>query len=254
MDSTRVAPTGSEEEKSRRAIRGAFFGFFVDMFDIYLPVVVLTPAIKYFVSPDLCDGATALVAGMVFASTLVGRPVGALIFGHYADRIGRKRATLISVTGFGVLTLRSAACRATRSAAQRRSSRSSRCASSSAYSSAASTRPPARSRWSTRARRSAGATRARHARLPARLPVDLRADPARAAVRAERRRDVAIRRLGLAHPVLRRRHPGADVRALLRAPGRGVRGLREVREEPGRAGSSSCSRATRSATSARSSC
>ena len=105
MDSTRVTPTGSEEEKSRRAIRGAFFGFFVDMFDIYLPVVVLTPAIKYFVSPDLSDSATALVTGMIFASTLVGRPVGALIFGHYADRIGRKRATLISVTGFGVLTI-----------------------------------------------------------------------------------------------------------------------------------------------------
>ena len=99
-----AATVAAHEEKANRAIRGAFFGFFVDMFDIYLPVVVLTPAIKYFVSPDLSDSATALVTGMIFASTLVGRPVGALIFGHYADRIGRKRATLISVTGFGVLT------------------------------------------------------------------------------------------------------------------------------------------------------
>jgi MFS family permease len=104
VDSTRVATAGTEE-KGRRAVRGAFFGFFVDMFDIYLPVVVLTPAIKYFVSPELSDGATALVTGMIFASTLVGRPVGAAIFGHYADRIGRKRATLVSVSGFGVLTL-----------------------------------------------------------------------------------------------------------------------------------------------------
>jgi MFS family permease len=104
VDSTSAVPAASEE-KRRRAVRGAFFGFFVDMFDIYLPVVVLTPAIKYFVSPDLSDGATALVTGMIFASTLVGRPVGALVFGHYADRIGRKRATLVSVSGFGVLTL-----------------------------------------------------------------------------------------------------------------------------------------------------
>ena len=100
-----AATTAAHEEKAERAIRGAFFGFFVDMFDIYLPVVVLAPAIKYFVSPDLSDGATSLVTGAIFAATLVGRPVGALIFGHFADRIGRKKTTLVSVTGFGVLTV-----------------------------------------------------------------------------------------------------------------------------------------------------
>jgi MFS family permease len=100
-----AATAAAHEEKANRAIRGAFFGFFVDMFDIYLPIVVLTPAIKYFVSPDLSAGATSLVTGAIFASTLVGRPVGALVFGHYADRIGRKKATIVSVTGFGILTL-----------------------------------------------------------------------------------------------------------------------------------------------------
>ncbi len=100
-----AATAAAHEDKATRAVRGAFFGFFVDMFDIYLPVDVLAPAIKYFVSPDLSDGATSLVTGAIFASTLVGRPVGALVFGHYADRIGRKKATLVSVTGFGVLTL-----------------------------------------------------------------------------------------------------------------------------------------------------
>jgi MFS family permease len=100
-----AATVAAHEEKANRAIRGAFFGFFVDMFDIYLPIVVLAPAIKYFVSPDLSAGATSLVTGAIFASTLVGRPVGALVFGHYADRIGRKKATIVSVSGFGILTL-----------------------------------------------------------------------------------------------------------------------------------------------------
>jgi MFS family permease len=100
-----AAARDAHDDKAARAVRGAFFGFFVDMFDIYLPVVVLAPAIKYFVSPQLSDGATALVTGAIFAATLVGRPVGALIFGHYADRLGRKKATLVSVTGFGILTI-----------------------------------------------------------------------------------------------------------------------------------------------------
>ena len=62
-----TATTTTHEEKARRAVRGAFFGFFVDMFDIYLPVVVLTPAIAYFVSPQLSKGATSLVTGAIFA-------------------------------------------------------------------------------------------------------------------------------------------------------------------------------------------
>ncbi|MEU6267244.1 D-glutamate cyclase family protein [Saccharopolyspora shandongensis] len=33
---------------AKRAVKGACFGFFVDYFDIYLPVVALTPAIAYF--------------------------------------------------------------------------------------------------------------------------------------------------------------------------------------------------------------
>ena len=100
-----AATVAAHDDKANRAVRGAFFGFFVDMFDIYLPVVVLAPAIKYFVSPELSDGATSLVTGAIFAATLVGRPVGALIFGHFADRIGRKKTTLVSVSGFGVLTV-----------------------------------------------------------------------------------------------------------------------------------------------------
>jgi hypothetical protein len=47
--------------KGRRAVWGAFAGFFVDMFDVYLPIVVLAPATIYFVSPDLSAPATSLM-------------------------------------------------------------------------------------------------------------------------------------------------------------------------------------------------
>jgi len=41
----------------------------------------------------------------VFAVALIGRPIGAFIFGHLADRIGRQRTTMIAVSGFGIATL-----------------------------------------------------------------------------------------------------------------------------------------------------
>lgn len=96
---------GADPEKTRKAVRGGFFGFFVDMYDIYLPVVVLVPALPYFVHPDMSESGKSLAAGAIFAATLVGRPVGALIFGHFADSIGRRRAAIISTAGFGVVTL-----------------------------------------------------------------------------------------------------------------------------------------------------
>jgi MFS family permease len=80
-------------------------GFFVDMFDIYLPIVVLAPAIIYFVSPQMNEATTAIVNGSIFAATLLGRPIGAFIFGHLGDTIGRRRTTIIAVSGFGVATM-----------------------------------------------------------------------------------------------------------------------------------------------------
>lgn len=42
------APSDIHEEKRRSAIRGAFFSEYIDMFDIYLPVVALAPVMFLF--------------------------------------------------------------------------------------------------------------------------------------------------------------------------------------------------------------
>ncbi|GAA5173066.1 MFS transporter [Pseudonocardia eucalypti] len=99
VESERLGPT------AKRAIRGACFGFTVDYFDIYLPVVALTPAIAYFQPAHTSPATAATLAYVTLAVTLIGRPVGAVVFGRIADRTGRRRATLISVAGAGACTL-----------------------------------------------------------------------------------------------------------------------------------------------------
>ncbi|HWC78864.1 MAG TPA: MFS transporter [Pseudonocardiaceae bacterium] len=99
---------GPDRAKVRAAVRGGTLAYFVDQFDIYLPIVVLAPATLYFQSANLSASTTALLSSLVFASTLIGRPLGAVIFGHFADTIGRKRTTLVAVGGFGVITLATA--------------------------------------------------------------------------------------------------------------------------------------------------
>ncbi len=88
-----------------RALRAAFLGFFVDMFDVYLPVVALGPAMSYFQPATLSPALQSTLFYIVFAVSLVGRPIGATLFGHYGDKIGRRRVTIISMGGFAVVTL-----------------------------------------------------------------------------------------------------------------------------------------------------
>jgi MFS family permease len=95
----------STNPKFKSAVRGAVLGFFVDMFDLYLPIVVLAPALIYFVSPEISASTTTIIGAFIFATALIGRPVGALIFGWLADSIGRRRTTIIAISGFGAVTL-----------------------------------------------------------------------------------------------------------------------------------------------------
>lgn len=102
-----IGSTGSREELTpagRKAIWGAFFGLAVDFYDIYLPVVALTPALIYFIPKGIPLATQATLSFIVFAVTLIGRPIGAFIFGHLGDAIGRRRTTLIAVGGFAVMT------------------------------------------------------------------------------------------------------------------------------------------------------
>src|SRR5580693_2205404 len=91
LSSGLVAETADRQEKRRRAISGAVFSEFIDMFDIYLPTVVLSPVLFYFQPARLDPGEQAIFASLVFITTLLGRPIGALAFG-VVDRLGRRMA------------------------------------------------------------------------------------------------------------------------------------------------------------------
>lgn len=90
--------------EARRTILAGCIGFAVDFFDIYLPILAMAPVISYFQPKGLSSAASTTIYFFTFAATLLGRPCGAVIFGHWADRMGRRRTTMISIAGFGVFT------------------------------------------------------------------------------------------------------------------------------------------------------
>lgn len=90
--------------KGRRALGAAIFGFFVDMYDVYLPVIVLTPAMVYFTPPKTSTADTAIFFSLIFVASIIGRPLGSLIFGPLGDRIGRRKVTLVAAAGSAICT------------------------------------------------------------------------------------------------------------------------------------------------------
>ena len=99
MATTLMAGSGlSDSEHSaqlRRAVVASTVGTVIEAYDFLLYVLVapLVFAKLYFPSSDPLVG--TLQAFGIYAVGFVARPVGAALFGHYGDRIGRK-ATLIA--------------------------------------------------------------------------------------------------------------------------------------------------------------
>lgn len=90
--------------RRKRAVLSAWAGFAVDSYSIYIASSVLLPALVYF-QGDMSVEAKSIFAGMTLAVTLLGRPLGGLIFGHFADRIGRRRVGAVTIFGFGTISL-----------------------------------------------------------------------------------------------------------------------------------------------------
>ena len=94
-----LPPTG------RAAVRAGIVGNYVDQINIFLPVVALAPALVTLAGPHA--GVTA--GAVVIVATLLGRPIGAMLFGRIADRVGRTRTTQLAIGGTAACSLAIAA-------------------------------------------------------------------------------------------------------------------------------------------------
>ena len=107
MTTTTATELLSESEHSahlRRAIIAATIGTTIEWYDFFLygTVTGLVFAKLYFPASDPLTG--TLNAFGVYALGFVARPVGAAIFGHYGDRIGRKSTLIATLMLMGIAT------------------------------------------------------------------------------------------------------------------------------------------------------
>src|SRR5437773_2372929 len=101
----RVQMSSSEHQvQLRRAVLAATIGTAIEWYDFFLysTVTGLVFAKLYFPQSDPWVG--TLEAFAIYAVGFVARPIGAAIFGHYGDRIGRKSTLIATLLLMGLAT------------------------------------------------------------------------------------------------------------------------------------------------------
>src|ERR1700685_2538023 len=105
-----IANTGAAETttpatswQARNAIVASVLGWSLDLFDLFI-LLYVAPVVGALFFPSSVPTLSLAAVYASFAVTLLMRPVGSAIFGHYADVHGRKGAMLVAIIGVGIST------------------------------------------------------------------------------------------------------------------------------------------------------
>ena len=93
---------------AKMAMVSQFLGFMLDAYDMALVLVMAPLLVQIFVSPKGNVAWQYITIVLTYSITMAARPFGSAIFGHYADRIGRRLLLVITIAGVGVTSFLSA--------------------------------------------------------------------------------------------------------------------------------------------------
>ena len=88
-----------------RVLTASMVGTAVEYYDFFIYGTAAALVFGPLFFPSESEAAQTLLAFMSFGLAFVARPVGAIVFGHYGDRIGRKATLVVSLLMMGIATL-----------------------------------------------------------------------------------------------------------------------------------------------------
>ncbi|WP_188777878.1 MFS transporter [Marmoricola endophyticus] len=89
----------------RRIVVASLVGTSIEFYDFYLYGTAAALVFGRLFFPSASATAGTLAAFATFAAGFVARPVGALLLGHWGDRVGRKRMLVLSLLLMGLSTV-----------------------------------------------------------------------------------------------------------------------------------------------------
>lgn len=94
----------ADRARQRRALWASFVGTGIEFYDFYIYATAASLVFGQIFFPKGDPGVQQMAAFATLAVAFFARPVGAAVFGHYGDRIGRKTTLVASLLTMGLST------------------------------------------------------------------------------------------------------------------------------------------------------
>jgi metabolite-proton symporter len=97
----------SREDRTplRRVVAASLIGTTIEWYDFFLYGSAAALVFNRLFFPEFDPLVGTMLAFATYALGFVARPVGGIVFGHYGDRIGRKKLLMLSLVLMGVATV-----------------------------------------------------------------------------------------------------------------------------------------------------
>ena len=88
----------------RQVLFASLVGTAVEFFDFYIYATAAVLVFPRLFFPKSDPASSILASLATFAIAFVARPIGSALFGHFGDRIGRKRTLVLALLTMGIST------------------------------------------------------------------------------------------------------------------------------------------------------
>lgn len=106
MASLSTATPEIQTNSKTRVLFASLVGTTIEFFDFYIYATAAVLIFPHLFFPASTDPMTATIQSLAtFAIAFIARPIGAAIFGHLGDRIGRKATLVVALLTMGVSTV-----------------------------------------------------------------------------------------------------------------------------------------------------
>jgi len=105
QEAAKAAPTARPRSSLRQVVLASLIGTTIEWYDFFLygTAAALVFGKLFFPAKDPLTG--LLQAFLTYSLGFVARPIGGLVFGHFGDRIGRKRLLMASLVLMGAASM-----------------------------------------------------------------------------------------------------------------------------------------------------
>ena len=103
--STTPTSTGVRVNSPRQVLFASLIGTTIEFFDFYIYATAAVLVFPRLFFPATDPASATLESLATFGIAFLARPVGAALFGHFGDRIGRKTTLVLALTTMGLSTV-----------------------------------------------------------------------------------------------------------------------------------------------------